>query len=240
MHIFPAVDIKGGKAVRLYKGQADKETVYNESPLAAAERWLEEGATWLHVVDLDAAFEGTSENESHILEIARASGVPVQVGGGIRNVEKVRRLIGGGVERIVVGTKVVEDRGFLDEILAEFAGHVAVGIDAKDGMVAVKGWVETSEVKAEDLMKDLSGSGVSAIVYTDISRDGALAGANVKAMRRATEITDVPIVASGGVTIMDDVLALCQLPLQGIIIGKALYDNRIDLAEAVKLVRDAG
>lgn len=236
MHILPAVDIKGGKAVRLFQGRADATTIYNDSPREAAEAWFAQGATYLHVVDLDGAFDGESENERHILDIAKHAPVPVEVGGGIRSLDKAKRLIDGGVSRVIIGTKALEDRAFLDELITALPGHVHVGVDAKDGMVAVKGWVEQSTVSAEDFLRDLSGSGVSAIIYTDISRDGAMQGANVAAMRRATEITDVPIIASGGVTTLADVEALSELPLFGIIIGKALYEGSMTLAEANALV----
>ena len=236
MHILPAVDIKGGKAVRLFQGRADNTTVYNDSPRAAAERWFEEGATFLHVVDLDGAFDGVSQNEAHILDIARNAPVPVEVGGGIRSLDKARRLIDGGVSRIIIGTKALEDRAFLDKLIAEMPGQVHVGIDAKDGQVAVRGWVEKSTVTAEDFLRELSGTSLGAIIYTDISRDGAMKGANIAAMRRATEITDVPIIASGGVTTLEDVRALSTLPLFGIIIGKALYEGTITLRDANALV----
>jgi phosphoribosylformimino-5-aminoimidazole carboxamide ribotide isomerase len=236
MHILPAVDIKGGKAVRLFQGLADKETVYNPSPLDAAKRWLDEGATYLHVVDLDGAFDGESENEKHIIDIAKNSSVPVEVGGGIRTVEKAARLIEGGVERVIIGTKALEDRDFLFGLLDKFPGHVNVGIDAKDGFVAVKGWVEKSDVKAEDFLLELKGKPVGAIIYTDISRDGALQGPNIPSIKRATEITDIPIIASGGVTTLDDIKELSELPLFGIISGKALYDGRINLKDAIEIV----
>ncbi|MBN1257623.1 MAG: 1-(5-phosphoribosyl)-5-[(5-phosphoribosylamino)methylideneamino]imidazole-4-carboxamide isomerase [Planctomycetes bacterium] len=237
MHILPAVDIKGGKAVRLLHGRADRETVYNYSPLAAAQRWAEEGATYLHVVDLDGAFEGVSENEKHIFEIINKIKVPVEVGGGIRTLGKARRLLEGGVERIIIGTKALESREFLDELLKEYPGRINVGIDAIGGMVAIKGWVETSRVSAEDFLEELSGSPIGAIIYTDITRDGALAGPNLESIARATEITDIPIIASGGVTSIADVQALARLPLFGIIIGKALYDNAITLQEAISALK---
>lgn len=240
MHVIPAVDIRGGKAVRLFQGRADDETVYNNSPLAAAEQWLEQGATRLHVVDLDGAFDGESENERHILDIASRSPVPVEVGGGVRSLDKARRLVDGGAAGVIVGTKALESREFLDELFAALPGKVIVGVDARDGMVAVKGWVEVSDMPAERFLADLSGSGAAAVVYTDISRDGALQGANVDAMRRAAEVTDIPVIASGGVSSVEDVRALSALPLFGMIIGKALYDGRITLADAHAALDAAG
>lgn len=233
MHILPAVDIKGGKAVRLFQGEKDKETIYNDSPVAAAQRWADEGATYLHVVDLDGAFDGVSQNEKHIEAIVKTVKIPVEVGGGVRTMEKAKRLLGCGVDRVIVGTKALEDRAFLDALFAAFPGRVNVGVDARDGFVSVKGWTETSGKKAEDFLRELSGCGAGAIIYTDISRDGALAGVNYEAMKRATEVTDVPIIASGGVTTVADIVALRDLPLFGIISGKALYDGRMTLKEAM-------
>lgn len=234
MHILPAVDIQGGRAVRLFQGDKHRETVYSDSPLAMAQRWADQGATYLHVVDLDGAFDGVSENEPHIRDIARTLSIPVEVGGGIRSLEKARRLLDYGVARVIVGTKALQSRAFLDELVAACPGCVHVGVDARDGFVATHGWTETSQMRAEDFLASLSGSGVAAIIYTDIARDGALQGANIDAMRRATEVTDIPVIASGGVTSRADVEALATLPLFGIIIGKALYDGCLTLPEAMQ------
>lgn len=233
MHILPAVDIKGGKAVRLFQGEKDMETVYNDSPVEAALRWVNEGATYLHVVDLDGAFDGVSENEKHIEAIVKAVNIPVEVGGGIRTLEKAQRLVRYGVDRVIIGTKALEDSSLLRSMIKALPGRVNVGVDARDGFVSVKGWTETSSKSAEDFLRELSGMGVAAIIYTDISRDGALAGVNYDAMKRATEVTDVPIIASGGVTSIDDITKLKNLPLFGIISGKALYDGRLTLREAM-------
>ena len=233
MHIIPAVDIKNGKAVRLLRGEKDKETVYSDSPADMARRWTDQGATYLHVVDLDGAFDGVSANEPHIRDIVKAVKIPVEIGGGVRDLEKARRLVGYGVDRVILGTRALESRQFVDDLIAALPGHINIGIDARDGLVAVKGWTETSAVKAVDFLADLSGSGVSAIIYTDISRDGALVGVNVPAMRAACQATDVPIIASGGVTSAADILALRDLPLFGIIVGKALYEERLTLKEAM-------
>ena len=237
MHIIPAVDIKNGKAVRLFQGEKDKETVYSDSPADMARRWLDEDATYLHVVDLDGAFDGESANEPHIRDIVKAVNVPVEVGGGIRSLDKAKRLVDMGVSRIIVGTRALESRAFVDELIAALPGHVNIGIDAKDGLVAIKGWTETSGVRAEEFLASFTGSGVSAIIYTDISRDGALVGVNVPAMEAACKATDVPIIASGGVTSTDDIRALRDLPLFGIITGKALYEGRLTLREAMAALR---
>ena len=233
MHIIPAVDIKSGRAVRLFQGEKDRETVYSDSPADMARRWADQGATYLHVVDLDGAFDGVSENEVHIRDIVEAVSIPVEVGGGIRTLDKARRLVEFGVERVIVGTRALESRDFVDELVRELPGHINVGIDARDGMVAIKGWTETSGVGAEEFLASFSGSGVSGIIYTDISRDGAMAGVNVDAMRAATRATDVPIIASGGVTSVADIRALRQLPLFGMIVGKALYEEKLTLPEAI-------
>ncbi|MCC8167229.1 MAG: 1-(5-phosphoribosyl)-5-[(5-phosphoribosylamino)methylideneamino]imidazole-4-carboxamide isomerase [Planctomycetes bacterium] len=233
MHILPAVDIQGGRAVRLFQGEKDKETVYSDSPADMARRWADEGATYLHVVDLDGAFDGVSENEPHIRDIVQAVSIPVEVGGGIRSLNKAKRLVDLGVDRVIIGTKALQSREFVDELVAALPGRINVGVDARDGFVAVKGWTETSDVAAVEFLAALSGSGVSGIIYTDISRDGALAGVNVEAMRQATEATDIPIIASGGVTSEDDISALRSLPLFGIIVGKALYEEKMTLRGAM-------
>lgn len=233
MHIIPAVDIRGGKAVRLFQGEKDRETVYSDSPADMARRWADEGATYLHIVDLDGAFDGDSGNERHIGEIVGAVSVPVEVGGGIRTVEKARRLVDLGVDRVIVGTRALESRVFVDELLAALPGRVNIGVDARGGKVAIRGWTETSGVDSFVFLASLRGSGVSGVIYTDISRDGAMAGVNVEAMRAACAATDVPIIASGGVTSVADIVALRDLPLFGIITGKAIYEGRLTLAEAM-------
>jgi phosphoribosylformimino-5-aminoimidazole carboxamide ribotide isomerase len=231
MHILPAVDIKNGRAVRLYQGRADQETVYDNDPLNAARRWAEAGATYLHVVDLDGAFGDETGNEESVLAMARELDIPVEVGGGVRTVEKAKRLVDGGIDRVIVGTKAV-DAAFLDELLEALPGRVNIGVDVRDGYVAVKGWVEKSDIRADDFLREVTSRPVGAVIYTDISRDGALQGPNVEAIRRAAQIADAPVIASGGVSSVMDVKALAGLPLFGIIIGKALYDGRITLEEA--------
>ncbi len=238
MHILPAVDIKGGKAVRLFQGEKDRETVYSDSPADMARRWADEGATYLHVVDLDGAFDGDSRNEKHIEAIVKAVRVPVEVGGGVRTAAKAKRLVELGAHRVIVGTRALESRAFVDELVAALPGRVNVGVDARDGMVAVKGWTETSGVAAADFLASFAGSGVAGIIYTDISRDGALAGVNVEAMRAACRATDIPVIASGGVASEEDIRALRDLPLFGVIVGKALYEGRLTLARAMTAVRE--
>lgn len=214
-------------------GEKSRETIYSDSPVDMARRWADAGATYLHVVDLDGAFDGTSENEGHIGEIVKALKIPVEVGGGIRDLGKAARLVELGVERVIVGTKALESREFLEELVTELPGRINVGVDAREGMVAVKGWTETSDVNAEKFIISLNSLPVGAIIYTDISRDGAMAGANIDAMRQATKVTSIPIIASGGVTSVNDILALKDLPLFGIIIGKALYEGELTLEAAM-------
>lgn len=237
MHIIPAVDIKNGLAVRLFQGEKDKETIYSDSPADMARRWAAEGATYLHVVDLDGAFDGESGNERHIKEIVEAVNIPVEVGGGIRTLDKARRLVDYGVDRVIIGTRALESRAFVDQLVEALPGRINIGIDARDGFVAVKGWTEVSDVRADRFIHSFNGSGVSGIIYTDISRDGALSGANIQAMKDACEATDIPVIASGGVTSTEDIAALRDLPLFGIIVGKALYEGRISLGSAMAALK---
>ncbi len=233
MHIIPAVDIKNGKAVRLVQGEKDKETVYSDSPVDMAKRWRDQGATYLHVVDLDGAFDGESGNEPHIRDIVKAVDIPVEVGGGIRSLDKAQRLADFGVARLIVGTRALESREFLAELTDALPGRINVGVDARDGMVAIHGWTATSGVSAGEFLASLDGLGVSGIIYTDISRDGALAGVNVEAMRQACQAVSIPVIASGGVSSAADIAKLKTLPLFGIIVGKALYEKKLTLAEAM-------
>lgn len=233
MHILPAVDIKNGKAVRLLRGEKDQETVYSTSPLDMARRWEADGATYLHVVDLDGAFDGVSENEKFIKEIAMALDIPVEVGGGIRTLDKAKRLVDYGVERVIIGTKALESREFIDQLVKELPGKINIGVDVRDGKVAIKGWTETSGTDSEEFLKSLNGSGVSGIIYTDISRDGAMAGVNVDAMKMSCNATNIPVIASGGVTSVEDITSLRELPLFGIIVGKALYEGAMTLQQAM-------
>jgi phosphoribosylformimino-5-aminoimidazole carboxamide ribotide isomerase len=233
MHILPAIDIRGGRAVRLFQGRKDRETVYSDSPADMARRWADQGATYLHVVDLDGAFDGNSQNEPHIRDIAKAVSIPLEVGGGIRDVGKARRLVDLGADRVIVGTRALESREFVDELLLALPGRINIGVDARDGKVAIKGWTETSGTAATDFLASFSGSGVAAIIYTDISRDGALVGVNLAAVRAAVQATDTPIIASGGVASADDIRALGELPLFGVIVGKAFYEGKLSLRDAL-------
>jgi len=237
MLLLPAIDLREGKVVRLLRGERNRETVYGDSPADAACRWRDEGAEWLHVVDLDGAFDGVSRNEPCLEAIVRAAGIPVEVGGGIRTREKAERLLGFGVARVILGTKALEDRAFLRELCAAHPGKVCVGVDARDGRVVTRGWVEESPVRADDFLRELAGCGAAAAIVTDIARDGALAGPNLEAMRSACAASPLPVIASGGVTTVEDIRALAKLPLLGAIIGKALYEGSLRFADALAAAR---
>jgi phosphoribosylformimino-5-aminoimidazole carboxamide ribotide isomerase len=233
--IIPAIDLKGGRCVRLRQGRMEDETVFSDNPAEVARRWEQAGATRIHLVDLDGAVTGNPVNAPAIAAVVGAVGVPVQLGGGIRSRATMDFYRGLGVARVILGTAAL-DVAALGSMLDGFAGEVAVGVDARDGLVAVKGWTETAHVRADDLVRRLAGLPVAAVIYTDIARDGMMQGPNVEAMAAMLRISPVPLIASGGVSRMEDVERLLALPgLAGIIIGRALYDGRVDLARAVTL-----
>ncbi len=245
MHIFPAIDLKQDecgrcRCVRLLQGRADAETEFSDDPPAIARRWAGAGAQWLHVVDLDGAFGGQPVNANTIAEIVAAFGGNVQIGGGIRDDDSVENVLEKiGAKRVVVGTQAVADLTWLASVCERYPGRIVGGVDARDGRVAIEGWTRDSGLEALDVAERLAGSGVAAIVFTDIATDGMMTGPNVEATRQLAEKIDVPVIASGGVSTLDDVRRLTELPLEGIIIGKALYAEAIDLAEAVKLAADS-
>ena len=237
MIIYPAIDIKNGRAVRLLQGKADQETVYYDRPVDAAKVWIEAGTTWMHMVDLDGAFTGVSNNLEHVEEVA-ALGLKVQLGGGLRDFDSVRAAFNAGVSRAVIGTRACSDPEFVERLVQEFGDKIAVGIDAKDGLVAVKGWVDTSDVTALGLAKQVSDFGVRTIIYTDISTDGMMTGPNLEAQEEMLNHCSANIIASGGVSRMEDLDRLAELDsrhtnLDGVITGKAIYEGAIDLAEAL-------
>lgn len=238
--VIPAIDIKGGKAVRLRQGRAEDVTVFDDSPLAVAKRFAAAGASLIHVVDLDGAFSGKPENLDAILRIASSVGVDIEVGGGVRNYDTASRYLGGGVSRIVLGTSIIRDPEEVSRITKAYPGRVAAGIDAMNGAVAIRGWVEVTGVQAVDLARDMEKSGVSAFIYTDISRDGMMAGPNFESIRAFAKGLSTPVIASGGVTTLSDVEKLASMSSEGVgavIIGRAIYDGSVDLAEALKLER---
>ena len=234
MQLYPAIDIKGGKCVRLTQGLFDNVKVYSDTPADMARLWVSQGATYLHLVDLDGALSGRSVNEPVIRAIAESVSVPIQIGGGIRSKEAVSSMLNLGVQRVIIGTKAVENPQFIQEMIEEFGPeHIAVGVDAKDGMVAIEGWEKVSSLSASELCQQMKEYGVRHIVYTDISRDGMLTGPNVAATKKLTDDTGLDIIASGGVSSMDDLQNLYKQGIHGAIIGKALYEKRVDLKEAV-------
>lgn len=243
MIIFPAIDIKNGKVVRLRQGQFDQVTEYGTDPLAMGKSWVKEGAEWLHVIDLDGAKTGTSVNFDVIAAVARQSGVPIQVGGGVRSKEDVARLVNAGVSRVIVGTKAIEDRAFLKEILESWPDKVAVSLDCKDKKVALKGWVEVTDLSYLTVAQELQSLGLRYLVYTDISRDGMLSGPDFDGLEALLTQTKLQVIASGGLAKIDDIKKLLTLgprPLYGAITGKAIYEGTLNLKEAVKLCSPNG
>ena len=236
MRLYPAIDIKDGKCVRLTQGLFDNVKVYSDSPKDMAKLWVSKGASFLHLVDLDGALAGKSVNEEAIRGVVRAVDVPVQIGGGIRSREAVEMMLGLGVSRVIIGTRAVREPEFVRRMVESFGPEkIAVGIDARDGWVAVEGWEQVSTRKASDLCQEMKEFGVRHVVYTDISRDGMLSGPNVEATKNLTAETGMDIIASGGVSSMEDLRRLRDEGIQGAIIGKAWYEKRIDLQEAVRL-----
>ena len=236
--LFPAIDLKGGHCVRLALGDMDRATTYNEDPADQARAFEAAGFPWLHVVDLDGAFAGDSRNGEAVRAILAATSNPVQLGGGIRTLAQVEGWLERGVQRVILGTAAVRDPDLVREACRRFPGQVVVGIDARQGRVAVEGWAETSELAAADLAARFADAGVAAIVYTDIDRDGVLAGVNWDATLALAEATPIPVIASGGLASMEDVRRLAAEPrLEGAITGRALYDGRIDPDEALAVLR---
>lgn len=235
MNIFPAIDLYGGKAVRLFKGDYNQMTVYNDNPLEVAKTFESLGATHLHLVDLEGARNGKPGNLDIIKKITEETHLFTEVGGGIRNMDVAKAYIESGVDRIILGTAAVNDEAFLKEAVSTFGDKVAVGVDIKDGFVAIKGWTEKSEVSAEDFMKKMESLGVKTVISTDISRDGAMQGSNNELYRKLSEDFSVQLVASGGVSSIDDIKTLSDMNLYGAIIGKAYYIGAIDLKEAIEV-----
>ncbi len=235
MQLYPAIDIRGGQCVRLTQGLFDQAKIYSDTPAEVARLWVHKGATYLHLVDLDGALAGRSVNEPVIRRIVETAGVPVQLGGGIRSRETVEAMLKLGVGRVIIGTKAVERPEFIRELIGEFGEErIAVGVDAKNGMVAVEGWERISALTVSELCLQMKQFGVRHIVYTDIARDGMLSGPNVAATKKLTEETGLDIIASGGVSCMEDLEELYRNGIRGAIIGKALYEKRVELSEAVR------
>jgi len=238
--IYPAIDMRGGKCVRLLQGDYNKETVYGDSPVAMAEQFAAQGAEWIHMVDLDGAKEGRRVNDRFVIEAARL-GVNVQVGGGIRSEEDIVYYLENGVSRVILGSAAISNPVFVKKMLKTYGRRIVIGIDARDGFVATEGWLATSNVKAEELGQMLAESGAETFIFTDIATDGTLSGPNIAASVRLAEATGKEVIASGGVRSLDDLRALCEYVGKGIggaIVGKALYTNQFTLAEALKAVSE--
>lgn len=231
MIIYPAIDIKDGRCVRLTQGKFDEEKVYYENPEEVAKMWEEKGARVLHVVDLDGALEGKSKNLPVIEDIVEGVNLPIQIGGGIRSLEAIEALIEIGVGRVILGTKAIEDQGMLKKAVALYGDKIVVSIDAKDGYVAVDGWTKTSRVKALDFAKEIEELGVKTIVYTDIARDGMMKGPNFEAIKTLKNHVSIDIIASGGVSSLEDLKILSEIGVAGAIVGKALYEGKVDLLD---------
>ncbi|MEO0392937.1 MAG: 1-(5-phosphoribosyl)-5-[(5-phosphoribosylamino)methylideneamino]imidazole-4-carboxamide isomerase [Pseudomonadota bacterium] len=241
MILYPAIDLKDGACVRLLRGDMTKVTVYNTDPADQAKQFAEDGFEWIHLVDLNGAVEGEAVNGEAVLHVLKAVDIPVQLGGGIRSMEAIEHWLGLGVQRVILGTIALREPELVKQACKEFPGQIAVGIDARDGLVAVSGWVETSEVKALDLALKFEDSGVAAIVYTDINRDGAMKGLNIDATADLAFALTTPVIASGGVSSLDDLHALkaeAHTGIEGVISGKALYDGRIDPKQALQALAD--
>ena len=239
MEVIPAIDLLEGRCVRLYQGDYNQTEVFGEDPVAVARRWADEGATRLHLVDLDGAKAGKPENIQAIAEIAAALDIPIEVGGGLRDRDRVAALFDLGVQSAILGTAAVETPDLVSNLSHEFPGKIIVGIDARDGKVATRGWLETSELEAIALAQDMAERGAAAVIYTDIKRDGTLKGPNLEALRAIAEATSIPIIASGGMSSVADLLSLLKLErlgVSGVIIGKALYTGDILLKEALRAI----
>jgi len=237
MLVIPAVDIKGGKCVRLRQGRAEEETVFGEDPLEMARHWESEGAEYLHVVDLDGAFEGVPKNMALVKDIIGALKIKVDVGGGIRTEETIGDLLDSGADRVVLGTRAVESVEWVAELTRKYPRRIAVGIDAREGMVATHGWVRTTDVTPIELVKLLADAPVAAYIYTDVLRDGTTTGPNIRAIERFARATDIPVIGSGGVSCLDDLRRLARIGLQGAIVGRALYDGLFTLSQAIAAAR---
>jgi phosphoribosylformimino-5-aminoimidazole carboxamide ribotide isomerase len=237
MIIYPAIDVKDGKCVRLTQGKFNDVTVYSENPVEMALQWERMGARYLHVIDLDGARLGEPRNTAVISEMAVKLGIPVQLGGGIRSIERIEILLCKGIQRVILGTSAVKDPKLVKEAIRNFENNVVIGIDAKEGKVAIDGWATTSDFTAVDFARKMEDLGARTIIYTDISRDGMLNGPNLKAMEEMVKAVGIEIIASGGVGKLEDIKNLKEIGMPGVIVGKALYTGDLDLAEALEIAK---
>ena len=234
MQIFPATDILGGKVVRLTKGDYNEVKVYADSPAEMAHEFMKAGATNLHMVDLDGAKHGSPVNFNAIREAAQIKGLFIEVGGGIRDMKRIEEYLSLGVKRVILGTAAIKNYPFVEEAVKEYGDAIAVGVDAKDGLVAINGWQETTTVNSVEFCKKLRDTGVKTVIYTDISKDGMLSGTNLEIYKELSAIKGLDIVASGGITFIDEIKKLRELDIYGAIVGKAVYEGKLDLAETLK------
>jgi phosphoribosylformimino-5-aminoimidazole carboxamide ribotide isomerase len=237
--LYPAIDIRGGKAVRLIEGDFDRETAFDADPVDAACRWEAAGAEWIHIVDLDGARSGSGANRDAVARIREAVSCHIQLGGGIRSLETVDALLAGGIDRVILGSIAVTDPDTVNDAVARHGDRIAVGLDARDGKLATSGWETQTDADAFETARRMGEAGVEHIIFTDIRRDGTLSGPNVEALRRMVESTSAGVIASGGIGSAADVLGLRVIGVSGVIIGRALYDGRIDLARLLKELRHA-
>ncbi|PNU20158.1 1-(5-phosphoribosyl)-5-((5-phosphoribosylamino)methylideneamino)imidazole-4-carboxamide isomerase [Geothermobacter hydrogeniphilus] len=240
MIILPAIDLKEGKCVRLEQGLMEKDTVYSDDPAAQARQWQEQGGELLHIVDLDGAFAGVPKNKAAIRAIVEAIDIPSELGGGIRDLETIEAYLELGIDRVILGTVAKENPALVAEACRKFPGRIVVGIDARDGLVAVRGWADVTGKQATEMAREMEGFGVTAIIYTDIARDGMMQGPNIEATKNLAESISIPVIASGGLSSLDDIRRLMAIEssgVTGVITGKAIYSGALDLREAVALTR---
>ncbi len=240
MIILPAIDLKEGRCVRLEQGLMDKDTIYSNSPGEQARIWEQQGGELLHIVDLDGAFAGVPKNREAIRAIVEAITIPSELGGGIRDMQTIEAYLALGIDRVILGTVAKENPALVEEACRKFPGQIVVGIDARDGLVAVRGWADVTEKLATEMAKEMEGFGVEAIIYTDIARDGMMQGPNIEATKALAESINIPVIASGGLSTLDDIRRLMAIEssgVTGVITGKAIYSGAIDLREAVALTK---
>lgn len=240
MQIWPAIDLRGGKCVRLQQGDYNRETVFGDDPAAMARRWVDEGAECLHLVDLDGARDGTSANRDAVVAILSAVDIPCELGGGVRDEAAIKAWLDAGLQRLVIGTQALKESDWFRDMCRQYPNRLVLGIDARDGRVATDGWLDVSDVSATELARQYAGEPLAAIVYTDIARDGMMAGTNLPAMQEMKEAVDVPVIASGGVTNVEDVRQLARIDMAGCIIGRALYEGTLTIADAVSAAKIGG
>lgn len=239
--LYPAIDVRGGQCVRLSQGDYQQETIYEKNPMHAVERFVLNGAEWIHVVDLDGARSGELINLQVIAEMVKEAGIPIQVGGGVRDMDRVERLLDLGISRVIIGSAAIDDPKFVQQALEKYSKQIVIGIDARDGKVATHGWLETSTVSAEECARNMVELGAERFVFTDISRDGMLSGVNIEAVRALAQSCGKQVIASGGVRSLDDIVQLARYQkegVDGVIIGKALYSGAFDLPEALAVARE--